>query len=95
MIPEVLRIHPGEILNNHHLIPLNMTVERFSKISGVKQEKCLKFLTGEVSVDDEIALAISTVFNTSVQMWHDLQFKYDNGMSRGEYQRKENAKTSS
>jgi len=68
-----------------------MSVEQFSKISGVKQEKCLKFLAGQVSVDDEIAHAISTVFNTSVQMWHDHQFKYDNNMTRGEYERREKA----
>ena len=70
-------IHPGEVLEEEFLIPLNISVSRLSKelrmsytgIAGIVQKKR--------RITPNIALRLAKFFGTSAQFWLGLQMDYD------------------
>ena len=70
-------IHPGEILLEEFLIPLNITAYRLSKDIGIPQTRTSSMLKGERSITAVTALRLSMYFGTSPKFWLGLQDDYD------------------
>lgn len=69
--------HPGEILRNHHMDPLNLTVTETAKGLGVSRNQLSLLLNGKAGVSPEMAIKLSEAFDTTVELWINLQKQYD------------------
>lgn len=74
---KLLPIHPGEILNEEFLLPLNITQYRLAKEIGVDARRIHSIVRGERSITAETALLLSRFFGNSAQFWMGLQSQYD------------------
>ena len=70
-------IHPGEILNEEFLLPLNVTQYRLAKSIGVDARRIHAIVHGERSITAETALLFSRFFGNSAGFWMGLQSQYD------------------
>ncbi len=70
-------IHPGEILNEEFLLPLNVTQYRLAKAVGVDARRIHAIVHGERSITAETALLLSRFFGNSAGFWMGLQSQYD------------------
>ncbi|MHC1702845.1 MAG: HigA family addiction module antitoxin [Tenuifilaceae bacterium] len=70
-------IHPGEILNEEFLKPLNISAYRLSKDTEIPQTRISQIIKGKRSVTADTALRLSIYFGTSPKFWLGLQDDYD------------------
>ena len=70
-------IHPGEILNDELLGPLQITGSRLAKSIGVDARRVRAIILGERSITAEMALLFSRFFGNSAEFWMGIQSQYD------------------
>ncbi|MBN1988120.1 MAG: HigA family addiction module antidote protein [Bacteroidales bacterium] len=70
-------IHPGEVLKEEFLIPMNITAYRLSKDTEIPQTRISQILKGKRSITADTALRLSLYFGTSPKFWLGLQDDYD------------------
>lgn len=70
-------IHPGEILNEEFLLPLNISQYRLAKSIGVDARRIHAIVHGERVITAETALLLSGYFGNSARFWIGLQNQYD------------------
>ena len=70
-------IHPGEILDEEFLRPMNITQYRLAKSIGVDARRVHAIVNGERSITAETALLFSRFFGNSAGFWMGLQSQYD------------------
>ena len=70
-------IHPGEILNQEFLLPLEITPFRLAKSTGVDARRIHGIVCAERSITAETALLFSRFFGNSAEFWMGLQNQYD------------------
>lgn len=70
-------IHPGEILSEEFLEPMNITQYRLAKEIGVDPRRIHAIVHGERAITAETALLLSRFFGNSAQFWVGLQSQYD------------------
>ncbi len=70
-------IHPGEILLEEFLKPLNITPYKLSKDTFMPQTRVSEILKGERAITCNTALKLGRYFNTSPDFWIGLQKHYD------------------
>ena len=70
-------IHPGQILQEEFLTPLNITAYRLAKETGIPQTRISQILQYKRSVSADTAIRFSKFFGTSPQFWLGLQNDFD------------------
>ncbi len=70
-------IHPGEILLEEFLRPLDMSANRLADAIGVPPNRISSIVAGERAVTADTALRLAAAFGTTVQFWMNLQQAYD------------------
>lgn len=70
-------IHPGEILQEEFLIPLNITPYRLAKETNIPQTRISEIIKGNRRVTADIALRLSQFFGNSPKFWLGLQDEFD------------------
>jgi addiction module HigA family antidote len=70
-------IHPGEILSEEFLKPLNITAYKLSKDIGIPQTRTSAIIKGVRAITADTALRLSLYFGTSPKFWLGLQDDYD------------------
>ena len=70
-------IHPGEVLLEEFLIPLDITAYRLSKDLGIPQTRVSEILKGRRRITADTALRLSKYFGNSPKFWLGLQDDYD------------------
>lgn len=70
-------IHPGEILQEEFLVPLNISAYRLSKDIGIPQTRVSEILKGNRRITADTALRLSCYFGNSPKFWLGLQDDYD------------------
>lgn len=70
-------IHPGEILREEFLEPLNISAYRLSRETFLPQTRISEILNGKRSITADTALRLSKFFGTSAKFWLGLQDDYD------------------
>jgi len=70
-------IHPGEILNEEFLIPLEITAYRLSKETFIPQTRISEIIKGNRRITADTALRFAKFFGTSAKFWLGLQDDYD------------------
>jgi len=70
-------IHPGEVLREEFMKPLEITAYRLSKDLGIPQTRISEILKGRRRVSADTALRLSKYFGNSAKFWLGLQDDYD------------------
>jgi addiction module HigA family antidote len=70
-------IHPGEILLEEFLIPLEITAYRLSKDIGIPQTRVSEIIKGRRRITADSALRLSIYFGNSARFWLGLQDDFD------------------
>ncbi len=69
--------HPGAILREDVLKPLNMTVTEFAKKLKISRQVLSGILNEKIGISPVMALKLAKALNTSAGSWLDMQIKYD------------------
>nr|WP_315200382.1 HigA family addiction module antitoxin [uncultured Flavobacterium sp.] len=70
-------IHPGEILLEEFLIPLDITPYRLSKDLKIPQTRISEITKGNRRITADTAIRLSQYFGNSAKFWLGLQDDYD------------------
>lgn len=70
-------IHPGEILIEEFLIPLNITAYRLAKETNTPQTRIAEIIKGNRRITADTALRLSRFFGNSAKFWLGLQDDFD------------------
>jgi addiction module HigA family antidote len=70
-------IHPGEILLEEFLIPMEISAYRLSKETFIPQTRISEIIKGRRRITADTALRLAKFFNTSAKFWLNLQDDYD------------------
>ena len=74
---KIRNIHPGEILKEEFLEPLEISAYRLSKETFIPQTRVSEILKGRRRITADTALRLSRFFGTSAKFWLGLQDDYD------------------
>ncbi|KZD23367.1 HigA family addiction module antitoxin [Tardiphaga robiniae] len=77
MIKKLPPMHPGEVLREEFLIPLEMSAGGLAKICGVPRTRIERLANEEAGVTADTALRLGKALGTSAQLWLNLQNAYD------------------
>ena len=69
--------HPGEILRELCLKPLELTVTDTAEALGVSRKTLSAILNSRAGISPEMAVRLSLAFNTTAESWLNLQVQYD------------------
>jgi addiction module HigA family antidote len=70
-------IHPGKILLEEFLIPLEITSYRLSKDLKIPQTRTSEIIKGKRRITADTALRLSQYFGNSAKFWLGLQDDFD------------------
>jgi addiction module HigA family antidote len=70
-------IHPGEILSEEFLKPLNISQYRLAKDISVPPRRVNEIVHGTRAITADTALRLSRYFGLSERFWLNLQSRYD------------------
>jgi addiction module HigA family antidote len=70
-------IHPGEVLLEEFMKPLEITAYRLSKDLEIPQTRVSEILKGRRRISADTALRLSRYFGNSAKFWLGLQDDYD------------------
>lgn len=70
-------IHPGEILQEEFLIPLEVSAYRLSKDIGIPQTRISEIVKCNRRITADTALRLSKYFGNSAKFWLGLQDDFD------------------
>lgn len=70
-------IHPGEIILEEFLVPLQISAYRLSKDIGIPQTRISAILKGNRRITADTALRLSKYFGNSAKFWLGLQDDFD------------------
>jgi addiction module HigA family antidote len=70
-------IHPGEVLLEDFLKPLELSQYRVAKGLGVPPRRINEIVLGKRAVTADTALRLARFFGTSARFWLNLQISYD------------------
>ncbi len=70
-------IHPGEVLQEEFLIPLDILAYKLAKEINIPQTRVSEILKGNRRVTADTALRLSKYFRNSPKFWLGLQDDYD------------------
>ncbi len=80
-------VHPGEILKEEFLKPMNITAYKLSKDIGIPQTRTSAILKGVRGITADTALRFSLYFGTTAKFWLGLQDDYDLEETQGTMQK--------
>ncbi|MBI3306324.1 MAG: HigA family addiction module antidote protein [Candidatus Omnitrophica bacterium] len=70
-------VHPGEILYEEFLKPLEMSQYRLAKDIAVPPRRINEIILGKRSISADTALRLARYFRNSAKFWMNLQAQYD------------------
>jgi len=69
--------HPGEIIREFCVDPLDLTVTKAAESVGVTRKTFSMLLNGKSGISPEMALRLSRVFGRTPEGWLRLQLQFD------------------
>lgn len=70
-------VHPGEILAEEFLSPLNMSARALAAAIEVTPARVSDIIAGRRGITADTALRLGRYFGTTAQVWLNLQTNYD------------------
>lgn len=69
--------HPGVILDELYIKPLDLNLNEFADMLGISRNALFKIRTAKASISPRIAVRLAEAFETTPNLWLNLQQKYD------------------
>lgn len=69
--------HPGTMVKTLCLEPLGLSVSEAAVLLKVSRPNLSKLVNGRLNISPEMAMRLAIVFNTSAELWINLQAGYD------------------
>ena len=69
--------HPGEVLWELCLRPLELTVTEAAAALGISRKTLSSILNGRAGISPEMAVRLSLAFGTTAESWMNQQVQYD------------------
>ena len=70
-------VHPGEVLSEEFLKPLNLSQNRLALSVGVPARRINEIVLGKRGISADTALRLGRFFGISPEFWLGLQAQYD------------------
>lgn len=70
-------VHPGEVLWEDFMKPLNLTQYRLAKDLGVPRLRISQIVRGQRAITTDTAMRLARYFGTSAEIWLRVQAQYD------------------
>lgn len=70
-------IHPGEILREEYLVPLDMTPYALAKKLRVPRTRIERIVAEKIGISADTALRLGKFFKTTPEFWLNMQASYD------------------
>ncbi len=70
-------IHPGEILQEEFLNPLEISAYKLAKDTDMSQTRISQIIKGKRRITADTALRLASYFGTTAKFWLGLQDDYD------------------
>ena len=70
-------IHPGEVLLEEFLVPMNISQNALARAIGVAPRRIYEIVLGKRAITADTALRLAKTFGTSEGFWLGLQADYD------------------
>lgn len=74
---KLANIHPGEVLLEEFLLPLEISAYRLSKDIDIPQTRISQIIKGKRRITADTALRLSLYFGNSAKFWLGLQNDFD------------------
>ena len=69
--------HPGGLLKRQYLEPLGITITELAQAIDVSRKTVSEIVNEKCSITPNMALRLATAFDTTPQLWLNLQQKHD------------------
>jgi antitoxin HigA-1 len=69
--------HPGEILKADYLEPLELSITEAADGLGIARKNLSAIINGKAGVSPEMAIRLSEAFDTTPDLWMNLQTNFD------------------
>jgi addiction module HigA family antidote len=70
-------IHPGEVLREEFLVPLELSANALAQAIGVPANRISTIVAGERNVTADTALRLARALGTTPEFWLNLQQSYE------------------
>src|SRR3981189_2985046 len=77
MARRLSHMHPGEVLREDFLRPMQLTPYTVARACGVPRTRIERLSRGETPVTADTALRLARYFGTTPQFWMGMQAQYD------------------
>ena len=77
MADKLSPVHPGEVLLEEFIEPMNLSQNRLAIDIGVDARRINEIVLGKRSITADTALRLARFFGNSPQFWMGLQIQYD------------------
>ncbi len=69
--------HPGEVLREIYITPLELTVTETARALGVTRKALSELINCKAGISITMALKLSKAFNTTPEYWLNMQQNFD------------------
>lgn len=69
--------HPGIILDELYIKPLNLNLQELADNLDISRNSLFKIRTAKANITPSIAIRLAEAFDTTPNLWLNLQQKYD------------------
>ena len=76
-IKQLAPMHPGEVLREEFLVPLEISAGALAKACGVPRTRIERLANEETGITADTALRLGKAFRTTAALWLNLQNDYD------------------
>lgn len=70
-------LHPGEVVKDALIDGAGLNVTEATHKLGISRTSLSRLLNGHVGISPEMALRLSKLLDTSIEMWINIQAQYD------------------
>jgi addiction module HigA family antidote len=70
-------MHPGEVLREEFLVPLEMSAGALARACGLPRTRIERIASEQSGITADTALRLGKALGTTVQLWLNLQNDYD------------------
>jgi addiction module HigA family antidote len=77
-------LHPGEVLREEYLVPLNMSAGALARRCGVPRTRIERIATEKLGITGDTAVRLGRVLKTTPELWINLQGRFEIETARRE-----------
>ena len=82
MAKKLKPMHPGDVLQEEFLTPLNMSAGALAKVCGLPRTRIERIASEQTGITADTALRLAKALGTTAQLWLNLRNDYDIQIAR-------------